>query len=330
MPPIYVSFKNKLIELKIKQKKEIVATIFNVGFYSVDTKNEIIYTCKQNTKILSARSVLEELTGETVPCFLIHQVNQLYLFALSSDLTKFIPLRKVDELNAVQTETDILILDGPALLFMTKKSVSIHFSDDIAMCILKKQCYDLPTAEEKICSCSKNEVKSGIKQNKCSIAVLHVSFIHQKYLLFLERVTICNCSQAEPGLFVLEWSPVNGFIPLNSKEFIPEEYRSTLTCLYHYEQKKLHECTFKTVQTVIIGTSDGFIIEIESGHLLKCVSLCSESLLPSPQPINRICFSENKLCGNKDTVLVIQDDKTVGLNRQFGVSSMISLSFPSP
>ena len=322
MPPIYVSFGDKLIELKVKQKNEMVATVFKIGFRSVEPENELLYTGKKNIKIISARSVVEELTGETIPCFLIQQASHLYLFALNSDLTKFVPLRKVNGLEAADCET--LILDGPALLFATTKLVSIYYSDDIAMCILKKQHYKLPAADEKVCSCVKNDVHSRSNQTKSLVYVsaLHVSYIHHKYLLFLKHAKMCNCSQTKSGLFVLEWSSVNGFILLSNKEFVPEEYHSSLTCLYHYEQKKLQESMHKIVQTVILGTNDGFVIMIENGHLLNCVSLCSESLIPLPRPIDKICFSVNKICSSKDTVLVIQDDRVFGLNREFQVSRL--------
>ena len=326
MPPFYVSFEDKIIELKIKQKNEIVATIFKIGFRSVEPENALCYTCKKNIKIISARSVFEELTGVTIPCLLIQQASQFYLFALNSDLTKFVPLRKVNGLESADCET--LILDGPAIVCVTRKLVSIHYSDDTAMCILKKQHYKLPGTDEKVCSCMKNDVHSRSNQTKSSVSVssLHVSYIHNKYLLFLKYAKMCSCSQTKSGLFVLEWSSVNGFILLSNKEFVPEEYHSSLTCLHYYQQKKLHESMHKIVQTVILGTDDGFVIMIENGHLLNCVSLCSESLIPLPRPIDKICFSVNKICNSKDTVLVTQDDRVFGLNRELQVSRFNFLS----
>ena len=328
MPPIYVCFRNKLIELRIKKKKAIVATIFNIGSRSVEQENDVFYNLKENANILSARSVLEELTAKTIPCVLVQQASQSYLFALDSDLTKFIPIRKINGL--VEGDGEILILNGPAFVNVTRQLVSFYHTDDTAMCNLKKHSYKLQAESDIACNCVKNDACSRSNQVNCfeSASVLHVSSTNNKYLLFLKAGKVCNCSKTS-YLLILEWCSETGFNLLPSKDFVPEEYYSNLTCLYHYEQKKSHQSIVRSVQHITFGTMDGFVIVVENGHLLNCISLWSEteSLIPSPRPIDRICFSENKMCGSNYRILVTQNERVFGLNTELQVSTPIFSHF---
>lgn len=329
MPPTYISYQEKLIELQSKQKTEITATVYKLSVDSFEVESEVVYTCKQSVKILTSRSVLEVLTCEIVPCFLARTASQYYLFAINSNLTKIFPVRKVDvsEANTLfpRKYPDLQILDGPIILSVAELvNVFASNSDDGDMHILKQQCYDICSLKENFCTCLDKGIvddTNTVKSNR--INVLHVTFTCEEYFLFLKYIRICKCSQNKTeGFSVLKYCNANGFLSLNNEVFVPLAYQSHLTCLYHYISTWKSYSGYQIVNRVIFGTTDGFVIEAENGKLIRCTSMSvySKLLIATPQPIRWIFISPNKLDSSQNEVLIFQHNNAVVLKTGLGVS----------
>ena len=339
MPSFYVTKNRKVIKIKPGHPNELVATIYKVDdCRALIKENKFSFSCKQKVEILTVKNVHEALTGETIPCVLIKldkcEKFNVYLVAICQDNSKFIPLRKVDTSSGDILEK-FYLLDGPSLLSITANStVNIYISESQNMCQMKGNAYKLPS-----CSCvcsSKPSFHSnlpGTNDNNvsdcdlCTI-VLYVSSENNEYLLFLKQSYLCTCvsegKKSKTNLVILNYSCTNGFTVVDGNTFVPEEYHSTLTCLHYTNQKLLLSDMYKAIDKVIIGTSEGFVIELENGHLVRCLSLSPDGLLPPSVVVEEIYYPSNFYVGING-FLVLQDNNVIAVNGNFQVKDSFFL-----
>ena len=336
MPSFYVTYKSKFIKIKTSQAKEIVGTVYQFDHPSLCTREQkFTFSCKQKVEILSVRNVQESLTGEAVPCVLVKldklDKYTLYLFAISSDISKFIPIRKVEVSDSAINSQLFYILDGPALLSIVDSAkFVIYVSDSANMCQLRQQCYKLPVdASVAPCDCLVNSCIKNIPNDnnvsKCEqiSRLLHASYVDNEYLLFLQQPFTCICfpnRKVPKALFiVLQYSCISGFTIVNSANFLPGEYQPPLTSLYNVSLQKKFKDTYKAVHKTITGTKDGYILELENGRLSKCLSLSSDAFIPAPVSVNEIHFPSGSLYDGKSSFMVLQDNNAVAVNTEFKV-----------
>ena len=328
MPSFYVTKNRKVIKIKAGHPNEIVATIYKIDdCRALKKEHKFSFSCKQKVEILTVKNVHEALTGETIPCVLI-KLNKfekfnVYLVAICQDNSKFIPLRKVDTSSGDILEK-FYLLDGPSLLSITANStVNIYIPAS-----QNGNAYKLPSCS---CVCS---IKPSLDSNLpgtngnnvsdcdlCTI-VLYVSCENNEYLLFLKQSYLCTCvsdrKKSKTNLVILKYSCTNGFTVVDSNTFVPEEYHSTLTCLHYTNQKLLLSDMYKVVDKVIIGTSEGFVIELENGHLVRCLSLSPDGLLPPTVVVEEIYYPSSFYVGING-FLVLQENNVIAVNGNFQV-----------
>ena len=333
MPSFYVTKNRKVIKIKAGHPNEIVATIYKVDdCRALKKEHKFSFSCKQKVEILSVKNVHEALTGETIPCVLIKldtfKKFNVYLIAICQDNSKFIPLRKVDTLSGDILEK-FYLLDGPSLLSITSNStVNIYISESQNMCQMKGNAYKLPS-----CSCvysSKPSLHSNLPVTNhntvsdCDLRtiVLYVNCENNEYLIFLKQSYLCTCvsegKKSKTNLVILKYSCTNGFTVIDSNAFVPEEYHSTLTCLHYTNQKLLLSDMYKVIDKVIIGTSEGFVIELENGHLVRCLSLSPDGLLPPLVVVEEIYYPSYFYVGING-FLVLQENIVIAVNGNFQV-----------
>ena len=325
-----VSYRNKLIKFQTKQEKELVGTVYRFDHKRFLAENEFFLHFKESKiNLLLARTVLEEISGENVPCLLIlkkdpHGQREFYLFSIHPDLTKFIPLRKVKNSECLSSSIfngQLSVLDGPVILSVCdSRKVTIFSPEESNMCILASRSCELPAVEVNVNHSAQN-MKCDYSEN---VFLLHVSYTQNKYLMFINETLMCKCAPSDRArktrLIIMRYSFVDEFTFLDQKEYIPEEYQTTIACLHHV--KFVRKCINdkQDINKVIIANKEGFIIELENGHLIRCVSLCPESLLPIPVQIKQIYCPAASQYSEETGFLVIVDKAAVALNAKLQVN----------